>query len=153
MNWVGRDPHDGGSRLVHCFGPREPDDFAPIQAAILGLAPAVGAGACADPPHLTKTWGELDGRSLVLMVQGLDGHAFEVVRSDPLAEALTRILAERPVMLLVWVDVPLQDPAADLPSVGLHHLWTGVAPVCAGRTAPSEARGLHAATVRRGAVA
>jgi hypothetical protein len=30
------------------------------------------------------------------------------------------------------VDVPLQDPLTELPTVGIEHVWTGLAPVRGG---------------------
>jgi hypothetical protein len=34
-----------------------------------------------------------------------------------------------PEVLLVWVDVPLNDPRKELSTVGLEHVWTGLAEV------------------------
>ena len=125
-SWLGRTPADKYPRLVNCFGPAEPDDFASVQAAVLGLESLLYHR---DPPRLTRVWGEIDDESLVVTVRGYDGHDRGVMRTGPLPEALVNVVRWRPEVLLVWVDVPLREPSVELASVGLKHIWTGIAPV------------------------
>jgi hypothetical protein len=53
----------------------------------------------------------------------------ELVLTDPLSEALVRLLRRSPEVLLVWVDVLLGNPRAELSTVGMEHVWTGLAEV------------------------
>lgn len=119
-NWIGRHPHDNRPRMVVCFGPTLPDDFAALQAAVLGLESALQKAL----PPLTSVRGEVENHCLVLRSQD-----HELVRTDPLAEPLVTLLERCPEVLLVWVDVPLQDPRAELCAVGMEHVWTGLAKV------------------------
>lgn len=124
--WVGRDPVNDQPRLVHCFGPSEPNDFAPMHAGVLGLESLL---LQRQPPALERVWADLDHHSLSLCVRGYDEQDCEVLRTDPLPDPLLNVLRWRPEMLLLFVDVPLRQPQAQLASIGLNHLWTGVAPV------------------------
>ena len=133
-SWVGRTPADRYPRLVNCFGPSEPDDFAAVQAAVLGLESLLYTR---EPPRLSRVWVEVEDQSLVVIVRGYDGHDHGVMRTGPLSESLVNVLRWRPEVLLVWVDVPLREPTVELASVGLKHIWTGVAPV---RELQAEAR-------------
>jgi hypothetical protein len=119
-NWVGRHPHDNRPRMVVCFGPTLPDDFAALQAAVLGLESVLQK---CQPPE-THVRAELEGDRLVLCSQD-----HELLRTDPLSEPLVNLLRRRPEVLLVWVDVPMEDPQAELPAVGMEHVWTGLASV------------------------
>ncbi len=125
-SWVGRDPLTHRLRLVECFGPSQPDDFAALQAAVLGLESLAQQGG---PTRMSKVWAELDHDCLVLHVRSYDKLDCEVLRTDPLPTSLINVLHWCPEVLLLWVDTPLQDPPADLASVGLTHIWTGVAPI------------------------
>ena len=119
-NWLGRHPYDDQPRLVQCFGPSLPDDFAALQAAVLGLESALQG----NPPPWTSVAGALEDGCLVLSAAG-----HELLRTDPLPRALMTVLRWRPEVLLVWVDVPLQNPHVELASVGMQHVWTGLATV------------------------
>lgn len=119
-NWLGRDPHDHQPRLVHCFAPSEADEFAVVQSAILGLDPLVHGRT----PRLTAVWAQVEQRCLELHTP-----AGVYTRTEPLADSMIAILLERSEVLLVWVDVPLANPRDELPSAGIHHVWTGLAPV------------------------
>ena len=118
--WLGRHPFDPQPCLVECFGPSVPDDFAALQAAVLGLECALEG----TPPPRTSAVCELEGCCLVLCSGG-----YEVLRTDPLPRALLSVLRWRPEVLLVWVDVPLKNPHIDLSTVGMQHVWTGLATV------------------------
>lgn len=78
---------------------------------------------------MTRVWGELDDQCLVVRVRGYDGHDCEVLHTSPLPDSLVDVLRWRREVLLLWVDVPLREPLVQLASVGLKHIWTGVAPV------------------------
>jgi hypothetical protein len=119
-SWIGSHPHDKRPRMVVCFGPTLPDDFAALQAAVLGL----GSVLEKDVPPLTAVSGQVDDHCLVL-----SAHGHELLRTDPLPAPLLGLLQRCPEVLLVWVDVPLQDPRADLWEVGMEHVWTGLAQV------------------------
>lgn len=119
-NWIGRHPHDKRPRMVVCFGPTVPDDFAALQAAVLGLESVLHR--CIPP--LTAVSGEVDGNRLVL-----SSHGHLLLRTETLPESLMSLVQVRPEILLVWVDVPLKDPRNELPTVGREHLWTGLAEV------------------------
>jgi len=119
-NWIGRHPYDNRPRMVVCFGPTLPDDFAALQAAVLGLESVLHKTL----PPLTSVRGELEDRCLVLC-----SHGHELVRTDPLPDPLVTLLQQLPEVLLVWVDVPLQNPRAELCAVGMEHVWTGLAQV------------------------
>jgi hypothetical protein len=122
-NWLGRHPYDSQPRLVQCFGPSLPDDFAALQAAVLGLESALQE----NPPPQTSVVGALEDACLVL---SSGGH--ELLRTDPLPRPLATLLRWRPEVLLVWVDVPLQNPHIELSTVGMQHVWTGLATVQGG---------------------
>lgn len=122
-SWLGRHPLDHEPRVVECFGPSAPDDYAAVQAAVLGLESALLGNA----PPSTSLSGELVGGRLVLYSRD-----HELLRTDPLPPSILETLRRRPEVLLVWVDVPLDDPRTELPKVGIQHVWTGVAPVCGG---------------------
>ena len=122
-HWLGRHPHDQKPRMVECFGPSAPDDYAAVQAAVLGLESAI----LGNPPPTTSLYGEVIDERLVLY-----SHDHELLRSDTLQESALAALRWRPEVLLVWVDVPLQDPPTELPTVGIEHVWTGLAPVRGG---------------------
>jgi len=119
-SWVGRHPHDNRPRMVVCFGPTVPDDFAALQAAVLGLDSVLQK----DVPPLTEVRGEVEDRCLVLR-----SHGHELVRTDRLPDPVVALLQRSPEVLMVWVDVPLQDPRAELCAVGMEHVWTGLAGV------------------------
>jgi hypothetical protein len=125
-SWVGRDPHTNQLRLVHCFGPSQPDDFAPLHATVLGLEPLTHQGG---RTRMSKVWAELDHDCLVLHVDSYDRQDCEVLRTEPLPTSLINVLHWCPEVLLFWVDTPLQNPQADLSHVGLEHVWTGIAPL------------------------
>ena len=55
-NWIGRHPHDNRPRLVVCFGPSLPDDFAALQAGVLGLESVLQK----TPPPVTSVHAEID---------------------------------------------------------------------------------------------
>jgi hypothetical protein len=76
---------------------------------------------------LTSVVGELEDGCLVLCSGG-----HELLRTDPLPRALMTVLRWRPEVLLVWVDVPLQHPHIELATVGMQHVWTGLATVRGG---------------------
>jgi hypothetical protein len=78
---------------------------------------------------MSKVWGELDNGCLVLHVYSYDRQNCEVLRTDPLPTSLINVLHWCQEVLLLWVDTPLQNPSADLSSVGLTHIWTGLAPI------------------------
>ncbi|HEY3409339.1 MAG TPA: hypothetical protein VGK53_14300 [Propionicimonas sp.] len=106
--------------MVECFGPSAPDDYAAVQAAVLGLESAL----LGNPPPTTSLYGEvIDGRFV------LYSHDHELLRTDTLQESDLAALRWRPEVLLVWVDVPLDDPPTELPTVGIQHVWTGLASV------------------------
>lgn len=119
-SWIGRHPDDKQPRMVVCFGPTQPDDFAALQAAVLGLESALNR--C--PPPRTAVSGEVDDNRLVL-----SSHGHELLRTDSLVDSLVWLLRGCPEILLVWVDVPLNDPRQDLSTVGMEHVWTGLAEV------------------------
>ena len=133
-SWVGRDPRHNKLRMVHCFGPSEPDDFAALHAAVLGLESLAHRQR---PPALSKVWGELEEDRLVLHVRAYDEEVRHVLRTDPLPASLVNVLHLCPEVLLLWVDVPLRDPPAGLSLVGLTHIWTGVAPIRDGVGVPA----------------
>ncbi len=116
--WLGRHPGDGEPRVVACFGPSAPQDSASVQAAALGLQPVILGSA----PPVTTVQGELDRERLVLHKE-----AEELWRTEPVPLSLATVLRWRAEVLLVWVDVPLQDPRAELSLIGLQHVWTGIA--------------------------
>jgi hypothetical protein len=72
-------------------------------------------------------YAELDGGHLVLYSRGR-----QFLKTGPLPTALATVLQWRAEVLLVWVDIPLRDPQTQLARVGLHHVWTGIAPVDGG---------------------
>lgn len=119
-SWVGRHPYDHLPRLVVCFGPALPDDFAAVQAGVLGLGSVLEDG---PPPH-TSAHAEIDGGCLVVCSSD-----HELVRTQPLSDGLVNLLERRPEVLLMWVDVPLQNPREQLSTVGMEHVWTGLATV------------------------
>ena len=119
-SWVGRHPHDKRPRMVVCFGPTLPDAFAALQAPVLGLESVLEK----ELPPMTAVRGDVEDHCLVLRSNG-----HELVRTDPLPEPLLGILERCPEVLLVWVDVPLLDPRAELCDVGMDHVWTGLAEV------------------------
>ena len=122
-NWLGRHPRDHEPRMVECFGPSAPDDYAAVQAAVLGLESAL----LGNPPPTTSLYAEVTDQHLVLYSQDQ-----ELLHTERLSEAVLATLRRRPEVLLVWVDVPLLDPPTELPTVGIQHVWTGVAPVRGG---------------------
>jgi hypothetical protein len=109
--------------MVECFGPSAPDDYAAVQAAVLGLESAL----LGKSPPATLLYAEVVNGCLVLY-----SHDHELLRTEPLQESILAALHRRPEVLLVWVDVPLQDPPTELPTVGIEHVWTGTAPVRGG---------------------
>ncbi len=125
-SWIGRDPLTNQLRLVHCFGPSQPDDFAAMHATVLGLESLAHQGS---RPRMSKVWSELDHECLVLHVDSYDRQDCEVLRTEPLPMAMVNVLRWRPEVLLLWVDTPLQNPPAGLSGVGLDHIWTGIAPL------------------------
>jgi hypothetical protein len=122
-HWLGRHPHDRLPRVVECLGPSVRDDHAPSHATVLGLKPAI----IGKPPALSRVSAEFDGERLVLTSRGR-----EFMRTDLLPLALATVIQWRAEVLLVWVDVPLQDPRTEISRVGLQHVWTGIAPVDGG---------------------
>ena len=56
-NWIGRHPHDNRPSLLVCFGPSLPDDFAALQAGVLGLESILEKA----PPPVTSVRARLDG--------------------------------------------------------------------------------------------
>ncbi len=125
-SWMGRDPLTRQVRLVHCFGPSQPDDFAALHAAVLGLESLTQQRG---PTPMSKVWGEVDNGCLVLHVHSYDNHDCVVTRTSPLPTSLVNVLHWRPEVLLLWVDTPLKDPPTDLSRVGMAHIWTGLAPI------------------------
>ncbi len=119
-NWVGRHPFDNLPRLVVCFGPTLPDGFAALQAGVLGLESLLEK----SPPPLTSVHATIDEGCLVV-----SSGDHELVRIDALSEWLVQLLHRRPEVLLVWVDVPLGNPREELSTVGMEHVWTGLAAV------------------------
>lgn len=122
-HWLGRHPHDRLPRVVECFGPSIRDDHAAAHGAVLGLKWAMSGKS----PTLSRVSAEFDGQRLVLYSKGR-----ELMRTDLLPLALATVLQWRAEVLLVWVDVPLQDPRTEISQVGLQHVWTGIAPVDGG---------------------
>ena len=118
--WLGRHPSDHEPRMVECFGPSAPDDYASVQAAVLGLESALLGNA----PPATSLYAEVSNQRVVLFANG-----HELLWTEPLPEQILATLRQRPEILLVWVDVPLTDPRAELPTVGIEPVWTGIAPV------------------------
>ncbi|HSK34303.1 MAG TPA: hypothetical protein VK903_12520 [Propionicimonas sp.] len=106
--------------MVQCFGPSAPDDYAAVQAALLGLESAL----LGKPAPVTALHAGVIDERLVLYSQDQ-----EFLRTDRLPESFLTALRRRPEVLLVWVDVPLQDPRTELPTVGIQHVWTGIAAV------------------------
>lgn len=121
--WLGRHPCDHEPRMVECFGPSSPDDYASVQAAVLGLESALLGNA----PPATSLYAEVSNQRVVLFANGV-----ELLWTEPLTEQILATLRQRPEILLVWVDVPLADPRTELPTVGIEHVWTGIAPVRGG---------------------
>lgn len=119
-NWIAAGRHDQPPRLVHCFGPAQADDFASVQAVMLGLGPVLHGGV----PILSETWAELVDDRLVLFSRGQ-----ELMGAELLSDCAVATLRRRPEVLLVWVDVPMRDPRTELTSVGMQHVWVGVAKV------------------------
>lgn len=122
-HWLGRHPHDRLPRVVQCLGPSIRDDHAAKHATVLGLKSAI----IGKPPTLSRVSAEFDGERLVLCSKGR-----EFMRTDLLPLALATVIQWRAEVLLVWVDVPLRDPRAEISRVGLQHVWTGIAPVDGG---------------------
>lgn len=122
-SWLGRHPCDHEPRMVQCFGPSAPDDYAAVQAAVLGLESAL----LGNPPPVTALYAGIIDERLVLY-----SHDQEFLRTDRLPESFLTVLRRRPEVLLVWVDVPLLDPRTELPTVGIQHVWTGIAAVRGG---------------------
>lgn len=122
-HWLGRDPRDRLPRVVQCLGPSVHDDHAAAQATVLGLKSIT----CAKSPTLSRVSAEFDGSDLVLYARGR-----QFLRTGPLPIAVATVLQWRAEVLVVWVDIPLQDPRNQISMVGLHHVWTGIAPVDGG---------------------
>ena len=116
-----------------------------MHAAVLGLESLLHQR---HPPVLSTAWGELDHQCLVVHVQGYHGHDCEVMRTHPLPDSMLNVLRFRPEVLLLWVDVPLRQPLAHLATVGLKHIWTGIAPVRgADAREPTQRQEVQAGTV------
>jgi hypothetical protein len=109
--------------MVECFGPSAPDDYAAVQAAVLGLESAL----LGNPPPTTSLDAEVINQRLVLY-----SHDQELLRTEHLPESALAALRWRPEVLLVWVDVPLRDARTELATVGIQHVWTGIALVRGG---------------------
>jgi hypothetical protein len=122
-NWLGRHPGDHEPQMVECFGPSAPDDYAAVQAAVLGLESAL----MGKPPPTTSLQAEVVDQRLVVY-----SHDQELLRTEHLPESALAALRRRPEVLLVWVDVPLRDARTELPTVGIQHVWTGIAQVRGG---------------------
>lgn len=123
--WLGCHPRDHEPRMVECFGPSSPDDYASVQAAVLGLESAMLGNA----PPATSLYAEVSNRRVVLFANG-----HELLWTEPLPEQILATLRQRPEILLVWVDIPLANPRRELSAVGIEHVWTGTAPVRGGVT-------------------
>jgi len=122
-HWLGRDPRDRLPRVVQCLGPSVHDDHSAAQATVLGLKSIKSAKS----PALSRVSAEFDGSDLLLYARGR-----QFLRTGPLPIAVATVLQWRAEVLVVWVDIPLQDPRTQISMVGLHHVWTGIAPVDGG---------------------
>ena len=121
--WLGCHPRDHRPRMVECFGPSTQDDYAAVQAAVLGLESAL----LGRSPPATSLYAEVINQRLLLFANGQ-----ELLWTEPLSESILATLRWRPEVLLVWVDIPMADPRTELPTVGMQHVWTGTAPVRGG---------------------
>lgn len=141
-HWLSPDLRAHAPRMVVCFVFSSVAHISPDQAAALGLESVL----LRKSPVVTTTSGAFEGRSLVL-----SGDGQELMRTGQVPTSLTIILRWCAEVLLVWIDVPLQDPATQLSLVGLHHVWTGIVTItdsaeppttvgpaiCHSRTAPA----------------
>ena len=106
-------------------GRPSPDDYASVQAAVLGSSRPCWENA----PPATSLYAEVSNRRVVLFANG-----HELLWTEPLPEQILATLRQRPEILLVWVDIPLANPRRELSAVGIEHVWTGTAPVRGGVT-------------------
>ena len=119
-HWLGRHPHDDLPQVIVCLGPSLRDENAARLASVLGLKQAMPG----KPSTLSRVYAELDAQSLVLYSRGR-----KIMRTGILTITMATVLQWRAELMLVWVDVPLKDPRAQIPHLEKRHVWTGIAPV------------------------